>query len=107
MAGEQIAALLRARSAIDAALAAHGYVAPVKRTKPFHEFMRQRREELGLTLQEVATAAGCTKSHVWEVEKGRAPNLTIRLVAGIADALAVPRDDLFSRALASVKDAPP
>lgn len=101
---EQIASLLRARAAIERALVAHGYVAPVKRREAFHIFMQRRREELGLTLQEVADASGCTKSHIWEVEKGRSPNLTIRLVAGIADALAIPRDELFARAVFSVTE---
>ena len=43
--------------------------------------LRESREE---TLQEVATACRCTKSHVWELEQGRNPNPTIGLVMALS-----------------------
>lgn len=43
-----------------------------------------------LSLQEVADAAGFTKSHVWEVEKGRATNPTVAMIDGLSRALGVP-----------------
>lgn len=42
-----------------------------------------------MSLQEVATAAGFTKSHVWELENGRSRNPTVRMVWSLARALAV------------------
>lgn len=48
------------------------------------------RANARLSLQEVADASGFTKSHVWEVEKGRARNPTIGMVSGLSKALGVP-----------------
>jgi hypothetical protein len=42
-----------------------------------------------LSLEEVATAAGFTKSHVWELETGRSRNPTVRAVWSLAKALGV------------------
>lgn len=50
-------------------------------------FIRCRRRELGLSLDQVAARAGCTKSHVWELEKGRSRNPTIAMVLALSDAL--------------------
>lgn len=47
------------------------------------------RELRGLTLQEVADSAGLTKSHVWEMEKGKSINPTVNAVWGLAEALSV------------------
>lgn len=54
-----------------------------------------------MSLQDVANAAGFTKSHVWEVEQGRARNPTIGLVAGLSIALGVPFLRLAQAALNS------
>lgn len=48
------------------------------------------RAHARMSLQDVADASGFTKSHVWEVEKGRARNPTIGMVAGLSTALGVP-----------------
>jgi transcriptional regulator with XRE-family HTH domain len=48
------------------------------------------RADARMSLDEVARAAGLTKSHVWELEQGRARNPTIRAVSGLATALGVP-----------------
>lgn len=42
-----------------------------------------------MSLEEVGSAAGLTKSHVWELEKGRARNPTVNAVWGLARALSV------------------
>ena len=51
------------------------------------EFIAQRRAALGLSLQDVADRAGCTKSHIWEIEKGRTRNPTIGLALALCSAL--------------------
>jgi transcriptional regulator with XRE-family HTH domain len=56
--------------------------------------MAELRQERGLTLQEVADRAGITKSHAWEIERGRSRNPTIAATAGIASALGVSLDYL-------------
>lgn len=38
------------------------------------ELIQTRRRELGLTLQQVATMAGCGKSYLSQIENGRRPN---------------------------------
>lgn len=47
------------------------------------------RELRGMSLQAVGDAAGLTKSHIWEMEKGRAVNPTVNAVWGISAALCV------------------
>lgn len=47
------------------------------------------REERGMTLQQVSDASGLAKSHVWELEQGRASNPTINAVWSMASALTV------------------
>ena len=54
------------------------------------EEVRVARGFARLSLQEVADRSGFTKSLVWEVEKGRARNPTIGMVAGLSKALGVP-----------------
>lgn len=51
--------------------------------------MKEVRDQRRMSLEEVAKAAGFTKSHVWELEQGRARNPTVRAVWGIAEALGV------------------
>lgn len=51
--------------------------------------MSDARKARGMSLEDVAQASGLTKSHVWELEKGRSRNPTIRAVWGISRALAV------------------
>lgn len=47
-----------------------------------------------LSLQELADRAGCTKSHIWELEQGRSKNPTIGLAVSVANALGVSLDYL-------------
>lgn len=50
-------------------------------------FIAERRTELGLSLEQVAERAGTTKSHVWELEKGRFRNPTISMALALCGAL--------------------
>ncbi len=52
--------------------------------KALHARLARLRLEKGLTLQEVADAVGCSKTHIWELEQGRAGNPTISLAAELA-----------------------
>lgn len=65
------------------------------------EELARARQHSRMSLQEVADASGFTKSHVWEVEKGRARNPTIGMVAGLSRALGVPFLRLAQAALNS------
>jgi transcriptional regulator with XRE-family HTH domain len=51
--------------------------------------VRLLRELRDLSLQQLADDAGCTKSHVWEIEQGKAVNPTCNMVWGLARALQV------------------
>lgn len=54
------------------------------------ELILNERRRLSMSLQDVASAAGMTKSHVWELEDGRTKNPTVKAVYGISVALGVP-----------------
>lgn len=63
------------------------------------EMIEQHRSLSGLSLQDVATRAGITKSHLWDLEQGRATNPTIKTVGGLAKALCVPFTSMAQGAL--------
>jgi transcriptional regulator with XRE-family HTH domain len=50
----------------------------------FPQVIRAARERCGLSLSEAADLIDCTKSHVWDMEQGKANNPTIKMLAGIA-----------------------
>jgi DNA-binding XRE family transcriptional regulator len=54
------------------------------------KMISDERSRLKLSLQDVADRAGITKSHMWELEQGRAVNPTVRTVHGLAKALGIP-----------------
>lgn len=55
--------------------------------KTLGAFLRAKRKELGLTLQEVGALCGTSKSYIWELEHDRSrPGLDMALI--LADALA-------------------
>lgn len=62
----------------------------------------RRRQEL--SLQAVADMAGITKSHMWELEQGRAVNPTIWTVYGLSKALGVPFTMMAAGALNDTED---
>lgn len=70
------------------------------------EELSAARARSRMSLQEVADASGFTKSHVWEVEKGRARNPTVGMIAGLSKALGVPFLRLAQAAL-NTAEAPP
>lgn len=43
------------------------------------------RRARGESLQDVAAAVGVTKTHIWELERGRATNPTFNVIRGLAD----------------------
>lgn len=53
------------------------------------ERIRSTRAARKMSLEELAGASGFTKSHVWELEKGRSRNPTVRAVWGLSKALGV------------------
>jgi len=50
---------------------------------------RNLRNERGLSLDVLATRAGITKSHLWELEQGRSKNPTIATCVALARALGI------------------
>lgn len=54
----------------------------------FGQVIRKRREEMGLSLQNVADEAGITKAHLWDLEKDRQQNPTVKTVLHLAYSLA-------------------
>lgn len=65
-------------------------MAPPFDAPSFAARLKQLRCARGMSLQEVADAADLTKSHIWEMEQGRAVNPTVAAVWGLARALSVP-----------------
>lgn len=55
----------------------------------FQERIRSTRKARNMSLDDVATASGFTKSHVWELERGKSRNPTVRAVWSLAKALGV------------------
>ena len=53
----------------------------------FASKLNRLRNNKRQTLQEVADAVGVSKTHIWELEKGRAGNPTIDLVIKLAKTL--------------------
>lgn len=43
------------------------------------------RRARGESLQDVAEAVGVTKTHIWELERGRSANPTFNVIRGLAD----------------------
>ena len=63
--------------------------------------LSRRRQELGLSLQQIANRSGLTKAHVWEIEQGRSRNVCVSSVVGLAGALGVSEIELLGLAEAS------
>ncbi len=49
----------------------------------------QARKDRRMSLEDVAVASGFTKSHVWELERGKSRNPTVRAVWSLSSALGV------------------
>ena len=57
--------------------------------------LRSLREAKGLTLQQVADAAGCTKAYIWELEKKPGQRPTAERIQAIAKILGITMEDLM------------
>lgn len=69
---------------------------------PFGQFIKEARENAGMSLTEAAEAIGCTKSYLWDMEQGRATNPTITIMVGLAKALDLYLDNLAMVAATSL-----
>lgn len=47
--------------------------------------LNELRNKKGKSLQDVATAVHVSKTHIWELEKGRAENPSVELLTKLAD----------------------
>ena len=76
-------------------------------TPPLHELIKARRKVIGLSLEDVARDAHCTKSHIWELESDRSRNPTIAMVWMLSRALGMPFQVVAASALVTaMKDRP-
>lgn len=50
-------------------------------------FIRERRRELGLSLDDVAHRMGGSKAHIWQLESGGSKNPTLWMILGLCEAL--------------------
>lgn len=71
------------------------------------DLLRIHRERAGLSLGQVATLTGLSKTHIWELEKGRASNPCVETLAAIAEAVGVHPSLLFSAWLAERRSLSP
>lgn len=90
---EHLVEINRAAAAVDsqaAAIVKKALLVDVDKFLPLGPLIRMRREALGMSLADVAKAAGCTKSHVWELEQGRSRNPSVATLHKLAMALQAP-----------------
>lgn len=71
----------------------------------FAHYIKEAREDKGMSLTEAAEAVGCTKSYLWDMEQGRARNPTITILVGLAKALDMHFDEVAMAAAASIPAA--
>lgn len=62
---------------------------PMPDMERFQERIRSTRQARNMSLEELGAASGFTKSHVWELERGKSRNPTVRAVWGLSAALGV------------------
>jgi len=67
----------------------------------FGKYIRRTREHQSMSLQDVADVAGITKSHVWDIEKGKTTNPTVKTIMSFAAAFDVEPIDIFHAAMES------
>lgn len=72
---------------------------------PFGGMLRCYRDDLDLSLREAAEIIGCTKAHLWELERGKSTNPTIRTLAQIACAYEVDLGNLATAAACCCPDS--
>ena len=71
------------------------------------DLLRIHRERAGMSLGQVATLAGISKTHLWELERGRTCNPTLETLTAIAEAVDVAPVLLFSAWVAERRRALP
>ena len=72
----------------------------------FGEKLNRLRVKNKLSLQDVATAVGISKAHVWNLEKGQSDNPSIELGVKLADLFRVRVADLVGENPAANDEAP-
>jgi transcriptional regulator with XRE-family HTH domain len=60
-------------------------------------FIKRRRKELGISLDEVAKRIGSSKAHIWALEVGESKNPTLWMILGLCDALQCSINALIGR----------
>ena len=60
--------------------------------------IKQRREELGMTQEELSKASGVSRTTIWALENGTEHSTTTKTLRKLADALSVTIEQLFFRA---------
>jgi DNA-binding XRE family transcriptional regulator len=103
--GRVARALVNLRTEVMQALADAATMSADTGRYSMRNLIKDEGEKLGLSLQEVANRAGITKSHMWELEQGRAVNPTIWTVYGLSRALGVPFSIMAAGALNDTEDA--
>ncbi|WP_445679526.1 helix-turn-helix domain-containing protein [Radicibacter daui] len=66
--------------------------------------LRDLRMKKGRSLQEVAEAIGVSKTHVWELEKGRAENPSLEMLTKLSDYFGVTIRSLVGEDLENSSD---
>lgn len=56
-------------------------------TRHMGAYIKSRRTELKLSLDELAETMKCSKAHIWELEKGRAKNPSLWMVLALCEGL--------------------
>ncbi|MDK1385142.1 helix-turn-helix transcriptional regulator [Sinorhizobium sp. 8-89] len=75
-------------------------------TQPtFGKKIKELRTKKGLTLDQLATATGSSKSYIWELENKDPPRPSAEKLAAIAVALEVTTDYLIGREEVTLADA--
>jgi len=65
------------------------------------DLMRERRDELGLSLTDLAQRSGVDRMHLWALEKERKRNPTVATLHALAEALVTPFERVAAAARAS------
>lgn len=68
-----------------------------KITEHMSQYINARRAQLGLSLNDLAARTDMSKTHVWEIEKGRAKNPTLWIILALCDGLQCSLNDLIGR----------
>lgn len=66
-------------------------------TSHMSRFIKRRRRELGLSLDEVAKRMGGSKAHIWQLETGGSKNPTLWMILGLCEALHCSLNELIGR----------